>query len=337
MCKTKIGVLEMVFLDKWKTHNLNNEKAKKRTYLKDETKINGNNLWNKVFKCNILMLFFSLKQKRKKARQEKSTKKNKVKIKTRQQEGKKQKRKRIDRERERVTKRSERSQRERKRDTEKWTKITLCQGEKQCFCKKTPKNPQKKKGWRPTAQKHTCNAALPPFPRRMRTKMKNSQRKRGGCEEDHFRFAKTGSTKKNRKTRKNPPHRSREAIFERDPKSTEKNDTAAHLPRAKFARAADTLPKIRFSKRARFCSPRGFLTFETQFRQNFEHRTVQNSNLRKKLSSRQVRKMEPFRRSISRFSRRRQFSAKNGHPSSHCKTSGFGRPGPLINSSRAAY
>ena len=35
----------MVFLEKWKTHNLNNEKAKKRTYLKDETeKINGKNL-----------------------------------------------------------------------------------------------------------------------------------------------------------------------------------------------------------------------------------------------------------------------------------------------------
>ena len=29
--------------------------------------------------------------------------------------------------------------------------------------------------------------------------------------------------------------------------------------------------------------------------------------------------------------------AKNGHPISHYKTSGFGRPGPLINSSRAAY
>ena len=37
------------------------------------------------------------------------------------------------------------------------------------------------------------------------------------------------------------------------------------------------------------------MTFETQFRQNFEHRTVQNSNIRKKLSSRQVRKMKPFR------------------------------------------
>ena len=125
-------------------------------------------------------------------------------------------------------------------------------------------------------------------------KRKNTQRKRGGCEEDHLRFSKTGS-KKNRKRRKNPPHRSGKAISERDPKSTEKNDTAAHPPRAKFARAADTLPKRRFSKRARFCSPRGFLTFETQFRQNFEHRTVQNSNLRKKLSSRQVRKKEPFR------------------------------------------
>ena len=37
MCKTKIGVLEMVLLEKWQAHNLNNEKAKMRTYLKDET------------------------------------------------------------------------------------------------------------------------------------------------------------------------------------------------------------------------------------------------------------------------------------------------------------
>ena len=42
MCKTKIGVLEMVFLEKLKTlmftktHNLYNEKAKIRTYLKDK-------------------------------------------------------------------------------------------------------------------------------------------------------------------------------------------------------------------------------------------------------------------------------------------------------------
>ena len=103
-----------------------------------------------------------------------------------------------------------------------------------------------------------------------------------------------GVQKKNRKRRKNPRHRSREAIFERHPKTTEKNDTGAHPPRAKFARAADTLRKIPFSKRARFCSPRGFLTFETQIRQKLEHRTVQNSNTRKKLSSRQVRKMKFF-------------------------------------------
>ena len=43
MCKTKIGVLEMVFLEKLKNidvhqhNNLNNEKSKIWTYLKDET------------------------------------------------------------------------------------------------------------------------------------------------------------------------------------------------------------------------------------------------------------------------------------------------------------
>ena len=126
-----------------------------------------------------------------------------------------------------------------------------------------------------------CGVA--PIPKKNANKReKTPKEKEGDVKRTTFGLRKRGQQKKNRKTRKNPPHRSREAIFERDPKSTEKNDTAAHLPRAKFARAADTLPKRRFSKRARFCSPRGFLTFETQFRQNFEHRTVQNSNLRKK-------------------------------------------------------
>ena len=109
-----------------------------------------------------------------------------------------------------------------------------------------------------------------------------------------MKFAKTALKKKNRKRRKNPPHCSGKPIFHGYPKTTEKNDTGAHPPRAKFARAADKLRKIPFSKRARFCSPRGFLTFETQFRQKLEHRSVQNSNTRKKLSSKQVRKMKLF-------------------------------------------
>ena len=128
-------------------------------------------------------------------------------------------------------------------------------------------------------------------------KRKTPKEKEGDVKRTTWGFRKRGRTKKNRKRRKNPPHRSGKPIFDGYPKATKKNGTAAHPPRAKFARAADKLRKIPFSKRARFCSPRGFLTFETQFRQKLEHRTVQNSNRRKKLSSRQVRKMKLFRNS----------------------------------------
>ena len=131
-------------------------------------------------------------------------------------------------------------------------------------------------------------------PKKNANKREKHPRTKRGIGRGPLEVCENGVKKKNRKRRKNPRHRSREAIFESHPKTTEKNDTGAHPPRAKFARAADTLRKIPFSKRARFCSPRGFLTFETQIRQKLEHRTVQNSNTRKKLSSRQVRKMKFF-------------------------------------------
>ena len=98
----------------------------------------------KAFKCNILLLFFSWNKSERKQDKKKQQKTRKVKIKTRQQGRTKNKKeegeRKRERERESVTKRSERSQGERKGGTEKWTKITLFQGEKQCFCKKTPKN-----------------------------------------------------------------------------------------------------------------------------------------------------------------------------------------------------
>ena len=255
----------MVFLEKLekkktlmftKTHNLNNEKTKTRTYLKDEK-----NYENKTLKCNILMLFFhETKNKTRK------TKTRKVKIKTRQQ-GKK---KNWERERESVwqreVKETQENEREtRKGDTEKWTKITFFQGEKQCFCKKTQKNQKNKKGWRPTAQKHTCNAALAPQSQEeCEQKRKTPKEKEGDVKRTTWGLRKRGR-KKNRKRRKTPPHRSREDIFGNDPKSEKKNDTAAHPPRAKFARAADTLRKMAFSKRARFCSPKGFLPWKSNF------------------------------------------------------------------------
>ena len=122
-----------------KTHNLDNKKNKdKNIFERRKTEIIYE---KKIIKCNILMLLFSW-NKSEETRQEKIAKKCKE-GKNKDKTTRKEKNKKEEIERERVTTRSERSQGERKGDTEKWTKITLFQGEKQCFCKKTPKKPQK--------------------------------------------------------------------------------------------------------------------------------------------------------------------------------------------------
>ena len=167
--------------------------------------------------------------------------------------------------------RSERNQGERKGDTEKWPEITLFQGGKQCFCKKTKK--QKIRRVERQLPKNTnCRAALPPIPRRMCTKEKNTKTRRGGCEEDHLKSAKTGSNKKKLKRHKNPPNRSRKAICGDDPNSNRRRDTPAPL-RVKFARAPEKREKCPFQNELASAAPRAFLHYKPNF--------VKNSNFKK--------------------------------------------------------
>ena len=236
------------------------------------------------------MLFFSWNNSEE-TRQE-VTAKTQGKVKTRQQgRGNKKTRKKRERERERVTKRSERNQGKRKGDTKgrhwEMNQNNLFQGKKQCFCKETQTTQKTKKGWRPTAQKHTCNAALPPIPRRMQTKEKNTQIRKGGVRRGPLQVP---------KKMKKPSALQPRGHFWQGPENPRKKKWHGRAPpsRQNCVRRGDTAKNALF-KTSSVLQPQGFLTFETQLRQNFEHRTVQNSNTQKKVSSRRVRKIKPFR------------------------------------------
>ena len=66
---------------------------------------------------------------------------------------------------------------------------------------------------------------MTPNPTRKRRNEKNTKRRRGEFEEVLFKLAKTLSKEKPLKNRKNPPHRSRKAIFGNKPDSNPKCDT----------------------------------------------------------------------------------------------------------------
>ena len=143
-------------------------------------------------------------------RQERTAKNTrKVKTKTRQQ-GRKKKR---DRERQREVKEAKENEREtRKGDTEKWTKITLFQGEKQCFRRKTPKPPKKIKKVEGQLPKNTCAMRrCPQSQEECEQKRKTPKEKQGDVKRTTWGLRKRGQ-KKNRKRRKNPPS-SKRALF----------------------------------------------------------------------------------------------------------------------------
>ena len=137
---------------------------------------------------------------------------------------------------------------------------------------------------------------IAPIPRRMRTKEQNTQRERGGCEQDHLRFSKTGPKKKKTGKDGKTLRTAAARTFLATTPNPRKKTTRPRTPRAPNLRAQRShCEKWPFQNELGSAAPRVFLAFETQFRQNFEHRTVQNSNTRKKLSSRRVRKIKPFR------------------------------------------
>ena len=209
-----------------------------------------------------------MKQKRSNKTRKNSQKTRKVKIKRRQQGRKKNKKNKRKIERESDKERWKTPRKTKGRHKGETLRMNpnnpFSGGKNSVFLRRPQKPPKNRKGRRPTAQKHTCNAALPPIPRRMRTKEKNTQRKRRGCEEDHLRFSKTGSKKK-RKRRKNPPHHSGKAIFDRDPKSTEKT-TPPRTPRAPNLRAQRThCKKYAFQNELSSAAPGVFRAWKPNF------------------------------------------------------------------------
>ena len=152
--------------------------------------------------------------------------------------------------------------RERYNDKEKWKKPRRTKGRNWEMNQNNPffrrKDSVKKKGLKANCPKTHVQGCVAPNPKK--NKREKHLNKKRGSEEDHLKFAKRGRKKKKRKRRENPPHRSRKAIFGDDPNTDRKPDTPVHPLRVKFACAPGKMRKMPFSKRPRFCSPKGFLT-----------------------------------------------------------------------------
>ena len=85
-----------------------------------------------------------------------------------------------------MKRRSERSQGERKGDTQKLTQTTA----------------KKKEGSKAKCPKTHVQGCVAPNPKKNAHKSEKHQTKRGGCEEDHLKFAKRARKKKTRKDAK---------------------------------------------------------------------------------------------------------------------------------------
>ena len=107
-------------------------------------------------------------------------------------------------------------------------------GGKQCFCKQTNKKTKRKERFRANCPKTHVQGCVDPSGRRKRRKEQNTKRREGSFRRSLFKFAKTVSKEELRKTRKNPPHRSRKAICCNGPDSNPKRDTPARQKRQTF-------------------------------------------------------------------------------------------------------
>ena len=92
-------------------------------------------------------------------------------------------------------------------------KNNLFQGENSAFVKR-PQKTKKIRRDEGQPSKNTRAGLRYPNPKKnaQKKKKKNTKAKRGGCEEDHLKFAKRAQ-KKEPKRRENPPHRSSKGIF----------------------------------------------------------------------------------------------------------------------------
>ena len=120
-------------------------------------------------------------------------------------------------------------------------------GEKQCFCKKTRKNPTKIRRLKANCPKTHVQCGVAPNPKKKANKREKRLNRKRGCEKDHLKFAKKGRQKQPKKTRKPSPPQRRGHFWDRR-QTRQKIIASARSPRGKFARARapDTTPKKRF-------------------------------------------------------------------------------------------
>ena len=179
------------------------------------------------------------------------------------------------RERERVKRGSERSKGERKGETEKLTKIPFFRA-KAVFYKKKQKR-HKKGGLGTKCPTTRVQGYVDPKPKKKAQKRGKTPKQKEGVWRGPLQICENGAETKPRKRRKNPPHRSRKAVFDNDPNSDRRRDTPARPERLKFARAPEKMRKNALFKTSSVLQPQRFFffTLETQLRLNLELRKIQ--------------------------------------------------------------
>ena len=176
-----------------------------------------------------------------------------------------------------MKRRSEGRQGERKWDIEKWTKITLFQGENSVFVNRQTKKTKRKERLRANCPKTHVQGCVDPSWRRKCRKEQNTKRREGICKRSRYKFTKTRSTKEDKRTPENFGKSIRAAAASRflaaaqiepKPRRRCKNENAPKT--SQIGPRPGKMGKTSFSKSPRFCSPRPFFAFQNQFGQKFE-------------------------------------------------------------------
>ena len=128
----------------------------------------------------------------------------------------------------------------------------------------------------------------------MRTKKKTPKEKEGDVKRTTLGLRKRGQQKKPKNTEKPSAPQPRGHFWEGPEIHGKKRHRRAPPAREICARSGHTAKNTLF-KTSSVLQPQGFFDLWNPISTKLEHRTVQNSNRRKKLSSRQVRKKKPFR------------------------------------------
>ena len=176
-----------------------------------------------------------------------------------------------------MKRRSEGNQGERNWDIEKWTKITLFQGENSVFVNRQTKK-KKKKWFRANCPKTHVQGCVDPSWRKKRRKEQNTKRREGIFKRSLFKFTKTQSTKEHRKTPEKASAPQPQADFWQRPESNPNRDggvkTKTRQKLHKLGPARAKWEKRHFQNLLGSAAPGLFWPSKTNL--------VKNSNFRKK-------------------------------------------------------